>query len=417
MIDCHCHLFSPRVISNCLSQPRMIEELKMDVVGAANRLEPEQLLTSARETGVDRCVLLPTAAPDGVVDTNTRFLTVARSFAPLETMGTLHPAMDGLEREVERLLTDGFCGVKLSTFSQRFDLRAELTHRMMTLLAKEGARHGRRPTVLLDTYVRADRYFGAQPDHLTTPGRLSALVLRHPGVDFVGAHMGGLFAGAKALLEELEPRANLYLDTSNASRTLDRTTDRTGAIPELALAQVKQARVIGSYCGRYDEADYPDERILTLDELLAIVPEDKVLALELKDPALADPKNARQLVTAVRARIEAQTVMLLSFHTRLLRAAQRADPQVWIGKIGMFSPLPIFRGNGIGTTWPAIKVNPLYMWIARAFRLWVCPLDPTPEERLAWYIKMDVDAVLTDDPARTRQALAEQRAPHSKGID
>lgn len=224
MIDCHCHLFSPRVISNCLSQPRMIEELKMDVVGAANRLEPEQLLTSARETGVDRCVLLPTAAPDGVVDTNTRFLTVARSFAPLETMGTLHPAMDGLEREVERLLTDGFCGVKLSTFSQRFDLRAELTHRMMTLLAKEGARHGRRPTVLLDTYVRADRYFGAQPDHLTTPGRLSALVLRHPGVDFVGAHMGGLFAGAKALLEELEPRANLYLDTSNASRTLERTT-------------------------------------------------------------------------------------------------------------------------------------------------------------------------------------------------
>ena len=57
-------------------------------------------------------------------------------------------------------------------------------------------------------------------------------------------------------------------------RTLDRTTDRTGAIPELSLAQVKQARVTGSYCGRYDEADYPDERVLTLDELLAALPED-----------------------------------------------------------------------------------------------------------------------------------------------
>jgi hypothetical protein len=97
--------------------------------------------------------------------------------------------------------------------------------------------------------------------------------------------------------------------------------------------------------------------------------------------------------------------MLLSFHTRLLRAAQRADPQVWIGKIGMFSPLPFFRGSGIGTTWPAMKINPLYIWIARLQKLWVCPLDPTPEERLARYIKMDVDAVLTDDPARTRKAL------------
>jgi glycerophosphoryl diester phosphodiesterase len=196
-------------------------------------------------------------------------------------------------------------------------------------------------------------------------------------------------------------------------RTLDRTTDSTGAIPELTLSQVKQARVIGSYCGRYDEAAYPDERILTLEELLSAVPEEKGLALELKDPALAEPDNARQLVDAIRGRIVAQTVMLLSFHTNLLRAAQRADPQVWIGKIGMFSPLPIFRGNGIGTTWPAIKVNPLYTWIARLQGLWVCPLDPTPEERLPWYLKLGVDAVLTDDPARTREALAALRTTRS----
>jgi glycerophosphoryl diester phosphodiesterase len=188
-------------------------------------------------------------------------------------------------------------------------------------------------------------------------------------------------------------------------RTLDRTTDRSGAIPDLTLAQVKQARVIGSYCGRYDEADYPNERILTLDELLAATPEEKGLALELKDPATAEPENARQLVRAIRPRVEAQTVMLLSFHTALLRAAQRADPRVWVGKIGMFAPLPLFRGNGIGTTWPAIKVNPLYAWIARLQNLWVCPLDPAPEPRLSWYLKLGVDAVLTDDPARTRAAL------------
>jgi glycerophosphoryl diester phosphodiesterase len=192
-------------------------------------------------------------------------------------------------------------------------------------------------------------------------------------------------------------------------RTLDRVTNSTGAIPEMPLAQVKQARVRGSYCGQYDESQYPDERIPTLEELLAFVSDKVGLALELKDPALAEPEGARQLVELIRPRIEDQTVMLLSFHTELLRAAQKADPEVWVGKIGMFSPLPWFRGNGIGTTWPAMRINPFYMPIARAFGLWVCPLDPTPEERLPWYLRMDVDAVLTHDPAKTRSALNDLR--------
>ena len=50
------------------------------------------------------------------------------------------------------------------------------------------------------------------------------------------------------------------------------------------------------------------------------------------------------------------------------------------------------------------------MTIARAFRLWVCPLDPEPEERLPSYLRMGVDAVLTHDPAKTSKALAALRA-------
>ena len=189
-------------------------------------------------------------------------------------------------------------------------------------------------------------------------------------------------------------------------RTLDRVTDSTGAIPESTLAEVKQARVLRSYCGQFNETAYPGEQIPTLQELLAFVPEHVGLALELKDPRLSEPQAARQLIETIRPRIEARTVLLLSFHVDLLRAARRWAPDVWIGKIGMFSPIPVFRGNGIGTTWPAMKWNPLYTLIARLQRLWVCPLDPTPEERLGRYLRMGVDAVLTDDPARTRRALA-----------
>jgi glycerophosphoryl diester phosphodiesterase len=184
-------------------------------------------------------------------------------------------------------------------------------------------------------------------------------------------------------------------------RTLDRTTDGTGAIPQRTLSEIKGVRVLSSYCGSFDASRYPDERIPTLEELLAYLPEEVGLSLELKDPTLVEPERARQLVDTIRPRIKAGTVLLLSFHTALLRAAQRADPQVWIGKIDMFRPIPWFRGNGIGTTWPAMRLNPLYVRMARALKLWVCPLDPEPEERLPRYLRMGVDAVLTHDPAKT----------------
>jgi len=192
-------------------------------------------------------------------------------------------------------------------------------------------------------------------------------------------------------------------------RTLDRTTDRGGAIPDLALQEVKAARVTGSYCAAYDPASYPNEPIPTREALLALIPAEVGLALELKDPRLGQPRYAAQLADRVRARVGARTVMLLSFDARLLWAARAAAPEVWIGKIGMFSPVPLFRGDGIGTTYPALRLNPLYMWIARLQGLWVCPLDPAPEERLPGYLRMGVDAVLTHDPAQTREALRRLR--------
>jgi glycerophosphoryl diester phosphodiesterase len=192
-------------------------------------------------------------------------------------------------------------------------------------------------------------------------------------------------------------------------RTLERVTDSSGAIPEMTLAQVKQARVTGSYCGHYDPAQYPDERIPTLEELFAFVPADTGLALELKDPQLGDPAHAETLVRLIAPRIKARTVLLLSFHHDLLWAARRAAPEVWIGEISEANANPTFEGDGIGTTPQAMAANPKYMEIARAHGLWVCPLDPAPEERLPWYLSLGVDAVLTHEPAKTREALEQIR--------
>lgn len=184
-------------------------------------------------------------------------------------------------------------------------------------------------------------------------------------------------------------------------QTLDRVTDRTGAIPDLCLEEVRVARVSGSEYGRFDTT----EPIPTLSELLAAVPARIGLALELKDPRLGEPAHVASLCEIITARVDAGSVMLLSFDEDLLWQVRRRKPRVWIGKIEEYQPVPQFRGNGIGTTPQAMAANPDYMPTARAQGLWVCPLDPQPEPRLDWYSQLDVDALLTDDVATTKAAL------------
>lgn len=191
--------------------------------------------------------------------------------------------------------------------------------------------------------------------------------------------------------------------------TVNRVTDGNGAIPGMTLEEIKSVRVKRSYCGRFDEAAYPDEQIPALRELLDFVPADVGLALELKDRAFHDPQNAALLIEAIRPRIERGTVMLLSFETDLLWTARRVDSSVWIGEVSGFNPNPTFAGNGVGTTYEAMRSNPNYMSTAREHNLWVCPLDLMPEEHLAWYVEIDVDAVLSDHPDVTRAALADLR--------
>ncbi len=220
LIDSHCHLFTGRVIQNVAHKPALVRELGLELDQARVRLDPGSLVRSAGENGVDVCLLLPTAMPDKVRAENDRHLAVAARHPGLRSLATLHPAMPGLERELERMLDLGIMGFKLSSFSQRFDPASAEVGTLLADLERMGSRRSRAPVVVLDTFTRADVHFGADPAHLTTPDKLMRLVRRHPGIRFVAAHMGGLGAVFDDLRRELEPAPNLFLDTSNAAHTL-----------------------------------------------------------------------------------------------------------------------------------------------------------------------------------------------------
>jgi glycerophosphoryl diester phosphodiesterase len=126
----------------------------------------------------------------------------------------------------------------------------------------------------------------------------------------------------------------------------------------------------------------------------------------MKDPRFADIGWARRLTRRIADRIEARSAIALAFQPARLRAIRTADSRTPTGYISLLNPLPIQPEDVLGPYWPLLVANPLYVrWAHRRGR-WVCPLDPDLHRRLGWYRRLGVDAVLTDNPAKTRALLA-----------
>ena len=220
IIDSHCHIFTERIVSNTTGKAAMLEELKLNTSGALERLRPESLQESLERNGIGKCLLLPTAAPEKVVAENDKFIKITSRFSRLFTLATLHPIMPGLVNEIERMFDSGIAGFKFSSFSQRFDLLSPESGAMLTQISLIGNSRSNRPIVVFDTFMRADMYYGAKFEHLSTPSKLSLIARRYQGINFVCAHMGGLLGDFDEIRDVLRPLDNLYLDTSNATHTL-----------------------------------------------------------------------------------------------------------------------------------------------------------------------------------------------------
>ncbi len=220
MIDAHAHLFTPGIMRSMEGRPAVLSELSLDVGAASGRLAAEHLQASAEGAGVDACLILPTAPPDRVRAANASARAAAEAHPRLAAASTLHPEMKEPDEGIREALTRTPRAIKLSTFTQRFDPLGPATTALFEGIQRAGSELGIRPAVVLDTYTRAASHFRCEPDHVTTPRRLVRLARRFPGVDWVGAHMGGLAAPADELRRELVPRDNLHLDTSNAAHVL-----------------------------------------------------------------------------------------------------------------------------------------------------------------------------------------------------
>jgi glycerophosphoryl diester phosphodiesterase len=181
--------------------------------------------------------------------------------------------------------------------------------------------------------------------------------------------------------------------------TVDRTTDGRGAVAEMTLSELK------ALSASYGRPEFEAERIPTLAELVALMPGDVALALELKTDRFLEVEVCRRLAAELDQSGLRERTVVLSFSLPRVQVVQSVAPGIPIGWITLSRAWPPREVQLLGPLWPLLLLNPLYVWTAHRHGQLVCPLDPTPDKRLRFYRWLGCDAVLSDDPGMTRREL------------
>lgn len=239
-------------------------------------------------------------------------------------------------------------------------------------------------------------------------GRERPFVIAHRGdrihypENSMAAFRAALQAGADALETDLHITKDRVIVVHH-DETVDRMTDGSGQVNAMTLAEIKALRL------RAPDGTLTDEQIPTLDEFLAEFGETTYFLLELKKPAWATTEDMHLLLDVLDQHNVRDKLTLASFEKPILDVLKRQAPEVWRAPIMMFNLWPPADHPMIGVIWPMLYLNPLYVWLVHRRGQIFCPLDPTPEPRLGYYLRLGVDFVLSDDPGKTIAALKRLR--------
>ena len=247
---------------------------------------------------------------------------------------------------------------------------------------------------------------------LTLPGRSRLYVMAHRG-NRVACPENTLAAFRRAIDEGADIiETDLHLTADDVfvcihDATVDRTTDGQGEVATMTLAQLK------ALSAGYGRAEFAAERVPTLAELAGLLPDDVALGLELKSDRFLEAGVCHRLAAELEDLGVRQRAVVLSFSLERIQAVRAAAPDISIGWITFNRPWPRRGVEMLGPLWPLLLLNPLYVYLAHRRDQVVCPLDPTPDGRLWLYRWLGCDAVLSDDPGATIQALG--RRPRREG--
>lgn len=195
-------------------------------------------------------------------------------------------------------------------------------------------------------------------------------------------------------------------------QTVDRTTDGSGRVGDMTLAQLRQLDA-----GSHFSLDFRGERIPTLEEVFEAVGAKTLINVELTNYAsLADslPDKAANLVHRHQLR---QRVMFSSFNPLALLRVRMKAPQIPIGLLSLPGKPGAWARSWIGRIIGYNSLNPEMSDVdfhlvenAHKHGKRVLVYTVNQAEDMRRLFQLHIDGIFTDDPRLARQILSE--IPH-----
>ncbi len=189
--------------------------------------------------------------------------------------------------------------------------------------------------------------------------------------------------------------------------TVDATTNGTGAVRQMPLAQLKTLEIAGG------------ERIPTLEEVLAEVGQRLLINIEFKDHALRDRGLEATVGIILRQMNMSDRVWFSSFNPFALRRARARIPEVPCGMLYSMSPqLPVYlRRRWLAPITPHEALHPEHTIVTSALiqnahqqGLWVAAWTLDNPERAQKLAAWGIDAIITNTPDKILQATAKYKS-------
>lgn len=196
MVDCHTHVFPPRVA------PKLTAAIGQDLgLAPAGDGTAEDLLRHLDRAGLDRALCFTAALrPDQMIPANSWMLSLRRTVPRLVPLGAVHPDHPDWEGELARLERNGVRGLKIHPDLSGIALDSPRWNPVWE------AASGR---FLVMIHMGPVREGG---ETLSRPGDLARVLDNFPNLAVVAAHLGGQHMWPQTL-EHLAGR-DVFMDTS-----------------------------------------------------------------------------------------------------------------------------------------------------------------------------------------------------------
>ena len=205
----------------------------------------------------------------------------------------------------------------------------------------------------------------------------------------------GIEAGADAIELDVHLTADGQLAVIH-DETLERTTDRTGRVAELTMDQIREADA-GATFVRPGDAGFPFAgqglRVPTLDEVLAWLPDDVGLVVEIKARAAADAVAGALANHPVRS---SGRLAVISFDEAAIDRVHQLDGEIRTGYLLV----------------PTQPVEPALVWATEHGHAGVLPwdgdlgMDPLPILAQAHAFGREIGCYVVNDPERMKHLAA-----------